>query len=99
MRVLAEEGKTRLVHVTCKKCCGATLALLCENETGASTIGLVTDLNSDDVLRFHASRRVSTDDVIEIHKALGEGFAERFSLPARKRRSRAKAPVKSRRST
>ncbi|NBS41610.1 hypothetical protein EBS80_03035 [bacterium] len=96
-RVLSEQGKTRLLHVTCKKCGGATLALLCENETGASTVGLVTDLSPEDVLRFHVARRVSTDDVIDVHKALGEGLSSLLPVPARKRRSRAKAPAKSRR--
>lgn len=90
-RILAKDGETRLVHVTCKKCGGATLALVMQNDAGASTVGVVTDLSHDDVLRFQEGRRVSTDDVIEVHEALGKGLSSLFKIPARSRRSSVKA--------
>lgn len=96
-RVLAEEGETRLVHVTCRKCGGATLSLLMQSDAGASTVGMVTDLSHEDAVRFRRGRRVSTDDVIEAHELLAKGLASAFDLTVRKRRVRAKAPVKSRR--
>lgn len=97
-RVLSEREDTRLIHATCRKCGSATLALVVENDTGGSTVGLVTDLSHEDVLRFHRERRVSTDDVIEAHEGFNAPLTEvlRVSLP--KRRSRAKARVKSGRS-
>jgi len=96
-RILSKHEDTRLIHATCRKCGSFTLALVVENEEGGSTVGLVTDLSHEDVLRFHRGRRVSTDDVIETHEELTAPLSEvlRVSLP--KRRSRAKAPVKSRR--
>jgi len=97
-RLLAEEGETRLIHVTCKKCGGATLSLVLENPSGGSSVGMVTDLTHDDVMRLHRSRKVSTDDVIDAHKALGNALSDLFSAPVRTRRTRAKSAVKARRS-
>lgn len=96
-RLLAEDGETRLLHVTCKKCGGATLSLVLENQSGGSSVGMVTDLTHEDVMRLHRSRRVSTDDVIAVHKALGSALTDLFSVPVRARRTRAKTGVKSRR--
>lgn len=96
-RVLSEKEDTRLVHATCRKCGSATLALVVENDAGGSTVGLVTDLSHDDVLRFHRGRRVSTDDVIEIHEAFSAPLGDVLQVLPPKRRSRAKARVKSNR--
>lgn len=96
-RLLAEDGETRLLHVTCKKCGGATLSLVLENPSGGSSVGMVTDLTHDDVMRLHRSRKVTTDDVIDVHKALGNGLTGLLSVPLRKRRTHAKAAVTSRR--
>ncbi len=96
-RLLAEEGDTRLIHVTCKKCGGATLSLVLENPSGASSVGMVTDLTHEDVMRLHRGRRVSTDDVIDVHKALNTAISDLFHMPPRKSRTRAKAPAKARR--
>ncbi len=96
-RLLAEEGETRLIHVTCKKCGGATLSLVLENPSGGSSVGMVTDLTHDDVMRLHRSRKVSTDDVIDAHKALGNALSDLFSAPVRARRTRAKSVAKARR--
>ncbi|OGL94909.1 hypothetical protein A2348_05480 [Candidatus Uhrbacteria bacterium RIFOXYB12_FULL_58_10] len=96
-RVLSEQDDTRLIHATCKKCGSATLALVVEGEAGGSTVGLVTDLSYDDVLRFHRGGRVSTDDVIEAHEGLEAPLAEVLHISPPKRRSRAKVSVASRR--
>ena len=96
-RLLAEEGETRLVHVTCKKCGGATLSLILENPSGASSVGMVTDLTHEDVVRMHRDRRVCTDDVIDVHEALKTALPDLFKVPARARRTRAKTAVKARR--
>jgi len=37
---------------------------------GVSSIGLITDLSSDDVLKFQDAAPVTTDDVIELHQLL-----------------------------
>jgi hypothetical protein len=40
------------------------------NAMGVSTVGLITDLTSDDVSKFATSSRLSVNEVIEIYQAL-----------------------------
>jgi hypothetical protein len=95
--VLSEQGDTRLVHATCRKCGSATLALVVENDAGGSLVGMVTDLSREDVLRFHRGRRVTTDDVIDVHEGLAIPLADMLKVSPPKRRTRMKAAVKSKR--
>ncbi|MBI4437567.1 hypothetical protein HY631_01310 [Candidatus Uhrbacteria bacterium] len=75
-RALSGAGETQLLHVQCRKCQNSILALVHVNQTGASSVGLLTDLGFDDVVRFRAQRVVSIDDVIEAHQFLEEAHWE-----------------------
>jgi hypothetical protein len=70
-RVLGEQGETHLLHVQCRKCQHSILALVLVNHVGASSVGLLTDLSYEDVVRLRSARRVSVNDVIDVHEALG----------------------------
>ena len=69
-RVLGEDGETHLLHVRCRSCANAILALVLVTKTGVSSVGLVTDLSYDDVVKFKAEGNVSIDDVLAVHGAL-----------------------------
>jgi len=69
-RVLGKEGDTELMHVTCATCENAFLALVLVNQTGASSVGMLTDLQYDDVMRFHASPIIGMNDVLHLHELL-----------------------------
>lgn len=69
-QVVGEDGETHLLHIRCRKCANSILALVLVNHVGVSSIGLVTDLTFDDVLRFRRGRRLSTDDVLKTHEWL-----------------------------
>ena len=98
-RVLGSQGETHLLHVQCRKCLNSILALVLVNQVGASSVGLLTDLSYEDVLRFKANQKVVIDDVIEIHTLLrssswqkvfgGEiSSHERLVVPKRKKREK-----------
>lgn len=70
-RVLAEHDDAHLVHFECGSCQGAIVAIVMTNVMGVSSIGLVTDLTPDDVLRFRTAVAVSPDDVLALHEYLG----------------------------
>ncbi len=72
-QLLAENGGTRLLHVRCRKCQHSILALVLVNQVGASSVGLLTDLSYEDVLKFRSNRLVSVNDVIDTHTALENG--------------------------
>ncbi len=66
-RLLGRDGETHVFHVQCRKCHHSILACVLVNTVGSSSIGLLTDLDSDDVLAFRANANVSMNDVIESH--------------------------------
>lgn len=71
-RVLEERENAHLVYIKCRQCQSAILALIMANSLGISSMGLITDLNSDDILKFKAAKPVSCDDVIEVHQFLNK---------------------------
>ncbi len=88
-RVLAGRGETQLLHVQCRKCQNSILALVQVNQAGASSVGLLTDLCYEDVVRFRTSPTVTIDDVIEIHRFLGGSqLEEAFGRASRHQVSR-----------
>lgn len=84
-RMIGETEGTQLLHVTCRKCQNSILALVLQNASGVSSVGLVTDLTFEDVGRFQRARSISVDDVIDLHAFLEEGgWRNLYQAPARK---------------
>lgn len=73
VRLVGERGPARLFHCTCSGCGHAVLAVVIEAAGGISSVGLVTDLEVQDAVRFANLPPVSTDECISAHKALEEG--------------------------
>ena len=71
-KVLEEGEDAHLVYIKCRHCQAAILALVVASSLGISSIGLITDLSGDDVLKFKATKSISCDDVIEVHQLLSK---------------------------
>lgn len=69
-KVLEARGDSHLLYLQCAKCFAAIVVLILMGELGMSSIGLVTDLTSDDVLRFKASESLTSDDILSLHNTL-----------------------------
>lgn len=83
-RVVGERDNSHLVHITCKKCSNAIIALILVSPAGLSSIGLVTDLTFDDALKFREAESLDTDDVLEAHCLLQNERTWWFRLQAQK---------------
>jgi len=70
VRLLGEKGTTRLFHCTCQACGNAVMAVVLENSGGISSVGLVTDLEAKDALRFQSVPVVSSDECITAHQLM-----------------------------
>lgn len=83
-QILGKDGETHLLHVQCKKCRNSILALVLVSQVGASSVGLLTDLTYEDVVRFKMNKQVSIDDVIDVHEFLRQsdltGFLSKKAL-------------------
>lgn len=69
-RILGERDDSQLLHVQCRNCANAILALVHFSAQGISSLGMVTDLTFDDVVRFRDESFVEADDVLRAHEFL-----------------------------
>lgn len=69
-RVIDERDDKHLMHIRCKKCAHAILALVLTSGMGVSSMGLLTDLTVDDVMKFRNAEAITVDDVIAFHQLL-----------------------------
>lgn len=72
-QILEEREDAHLVHAVCRKCGSSIVALVLTGGLGISSVGLVTDLNGQEVLKFRGMNAVGTDDVIVAHQLLSSG--------------------------
>lgn len=70
VRLVGEKGTTRLFHCTCQSCGHAMLALVLESQGALSSVGLVTDLEIQDAMRFMAEDSITSDDCLKTHRIL-----------------------------
>lgn len=68
--MLGEENESHLLHIQCRKCLNALLALVFISPMGMSSIGLITDLSFDDALKFKEDGAVTADDVLSAYELL-----------------------------
>jgi len=64
VRLLGEDGMARMFHLTCSHCSHSVLAVILENNSGISSMGLVTDLEAQDALRFQEADPITADDCL-----------------------------------
>ncbi len=69
-RMLGKQADAHLLYIQCRKCEHSILALVLVNQVGASSIGLLTDLAYEDILRLRSHQKVTIDDVIATHALL-----------------------------
>ena len=103
-RALGEDGDTHLFHVRCRKCANSILTLVMVNHAGVSSVGLVTDMSFEDVMRLREARKVTSDDVLKTHEWLSGGdWGTRLGpvivQPRTRSRRTVRATVKKRKST
>jgi transcription elongation factor Elf1 len=68
---ILEEGETnRLVYLTCSHCQSSIIMLISLGIFGVDSIGLLTDLIPQEVLKFKDQSIVKTNDLIDLHNFL-----------------------------
>ena len=72
IRLVGEQGVTRLFHCSCEQCGRAMLAVVLEASGVVSSVGVVTDLEAADAKRFHDAPAISVDECLRFHVQLEE---------------------------
>lgn len=70
IKVLDEKDDAQLTYIRCRQCGGRLMALIMANGPIVSSVGLITDLNEDDIIKFRDMGPVSEDDLLQLHENL-----------------------------
>lgn len=70
VKVLERKRRRVSLHVTCAKCKRAMLLSVTRGGSGMTCAGIFTDCIFEDAKRFHASEKVTPDDVLAVHQVL-----------------------------
>lgn len=79
-KMLEEREHGRLVYIHCRKCRSGVLALIMSNSAGVSSVSLVTDLTSKEIMKFKNREPVSMDHVIDLHNNLTKKIIDLSAL-------------------
>jgi len=66
-KIIEENEEAHLFHLECEKCGSQVLALVTTDWPTPISVGLVTELKSEEVKKFKNSRAVEIDDLIDLH--------------------------------
>lgn len=69
-RVLAQKDDAHVIHIECRNCGGSIIALILAGGIEPQSVGVVTDLQREEVAKFSGERGVSSDDCIDLHLRL-----------------------------
>jgi hypothetical protein len=64
-----EDAKT-IFHTTCAKCKTSTLVMVSENQKGLVGVGILTDLDQEEVSEKIKNGAISSDEIIDTYKVL-----------------------------
>lgn len=71
-RVLAQKDDAHVVHIECRNCGGSIVALVLAGAIGTQSVGVVTDLTREEVVKYSKATLVSTNDVLSAHELLND---------------------------
>lgn len=71
--VLEEYNESRLVHVTCSGCNSSILHIVLVTQMGLNTMGIITDLTAEEVIRLKHSPGITEDTLLGFHKFISNG--------------------------
>lgn len=69
-RIIDSKADSHLLHTQCNKCGAYIISLISVTPFGLSSIGIISDLSSADVLKFKNQPKITCDDIIEFHKVI-----------------------------
>ena len=69
-KLFAKNDLATLVHITCSKCRSYFVTMIMVVGQGVSSVGMVTDLDFDDVNRLYRMEPMSTDEIIDGHEQI-----------------------------
>lgn len=69
--IVSDDGTQAIIHFKCHDCLSEHFANYIENIGSSSKMPIVSDMQSDEVVKFLSLGAVSADDVIKIYQSSG----------------------------
>lgn len=69
-QVIDENEEAHLLHMQCGKCGSAVVAVVVHASNGLNSVGMLTDLTYDDVIKFRSAAPIEIDDTLAFYEAL-----------------------------
>ena len=66
-RMLRQRDDTQLWHLMCTNCRHAAMFVIVFTDSGINSVGVITDLNSEEGVKFQKQEPVDTDDCLALH--------------------------------
>jgi hypothetical protein len=71
-KTIQENDEAHLLHLECHQCGSQVLAFVRTDLPAISSIGLVTDLKSEEVKKFQEAEEIGINEVIDLHFLLNK---------------------------
>ncbi len=70
--IIGRKNNSLLIHFSCEKCQGASLALVAKNEISGNliTMGMLTDLDYEEAVKIMQEKPITIDEVLDIYEEL-----------------------------
>lgn len=68
--VLEENEMSTTFHLTCHNCNTAVLIFVSNNQQNIVSLGMATDMNSNEAVRFFGGEHVTQEDVLIVYEKL-----------------------------
>lgn len=69
-KIIEENEEAQLVYIKCQKCYGGVLLLILSSGPLVSSIGLITDLVEEDIVKYKNTTFLGEEDVLSLHQLL-----------------------------
>lgn len=80
VKLLTEKEDSHLLHIQCRKCKSCILVLITAGPQGMVSMGLLTDLKSEEVLKFSQGAPITSDDVIDVYEIFSKDSTNFLAL-------------------
>lgn len=69
-QLFAANENASLIHITCSKCESYFVAMIVMIGHGLSSVGMVTDLNFNDIRQLYKAEPITTDEMIQGYQTM-----------------------------
>jgi hypothetical protein len=71
-KIIQENEEAQLIYIKCPHCSGSLIVVILSSGPLISSIGLVTDLNEEDLSKIKKNKTIFEEDILNLHQIIKE---------------------------